>query len=303
MLLLLFTIFVSTIMTCIFRYTEPKGYNGDNIMTVNYFVCVIVSLISALRDGSLKLLPEVVNTDFSVLFTEKTIPNSVFFALAFGFVMGFLYIQLLVCSRLSYIPNGTSITIMFEKVMFIVPIIFAFFAWGEVPAVVQVVGIVLALVAIVINATGKGESKIGNIGILLACVIGAGFNQLNSKLVVELTINEKVKSLYVLTIFVIATIFDIMYLRYKNKQENKKFHITFAEIIYGIFAGIPNVGYSFLLLQCLGSLPGTVVYPSVNAGNLMLITIISRLFFKEKITSRQYFALALTFVGLVLVNL
>ena len=302
MLLLLITVLSSAMMTVVFRTCEPKGYNWDNIQCTNYVFCVIFSLIAVFRSGTFGLFSHLKDVDWSILLTEKTIANSVLLALLIGFFQGFLYVELLALSRISYVVNGTSLTIMFEKAAFLVTIIVSVIFFSEMPTVLQIVGILLAIVAIIMNASGKGENKLGSFGLILICFFSAAMNNLNHKLISSLTLNGEVQSIYVLTIFTFALIFNILYIAFKNKKNKVKFHITGGEILAGLIAGIPNYFFSILQLRCLAILPATIVYPTLAAGNLLVITILSKLLFKEKITKLQYSSIVLTLVGLILVN-
>ena len=290
-------------MACVFRAAEPRGYNGDNITLVNYVVCVALSLVSALSSGSIGALGELPRANLAALFSEKSPANTAVIALIFGAVSGFLYLATLTFSRRSYISNGVGITIMFEKCAFLIPILAALVLWGQLPTAMQVAGIVLATAAIIMNVTGTGDSRLSNVGMLGVCFCMSGLIEVGSNAFVVYAFDSSYQSLFVLCIFTTALILCFAYVLGRCRSQGQRLRITPREALAGVAAGLPNVATSFFQLRCLESLPAAVVFPCMAGGNLVLITVLSRLIFREKLTRRQLVSAGVTLLGLVLVNL
>ena len=79
--------------------------------------------------------------------------------------------------------------------------------------------------------------------------------------------------------------------------------IKWQEIIAGIMVGVPNYFSSYFLINALRDLPTSVVFPVYSAGSILMITIFSHYFFKERFDTKKVVAIALTIIALVLINL
>lgn len=72
--------------------------------------------------------------------------------------------------------------------------------------------------------------------------------------------------------------------------------------MYGCLVGIPNYGSVFFLLKALTSLPAVLVYPTYSAGTIFAISLIGVTTFGERPRKRQWAALGMILVALVLLN-
>ncbi|MEG2871152.1 MAG: hypothetical protein RR875_06350, partial [Clostridium sp.] len=71
----------------------------------------------------------------------------------------------------------------------------------------------------------------------------------------------------------------------------------------GIMVGIPNYFATWLLLVALTKLPAYLVYPSYSVGTILVVSIISVFFLKDKMTRRQVYGCGLILAALVVLNL
>jgi len=67
--------------------------------------------------------------------------------------------------------------------------------------------------------------------------------------------------------------------------------------------GVCNIGANLSTLLALTLLPGAVVFPLVNSGGLLLVTLLAWLIFKEKINRVNALGIALTLTAVLLINL
>ena len=67
--------------------------------------------------------------------------------------------------------------------------------------------------------------------------------------------------------------------------------------------GIPNFFSSKFLLLSLGGVPAVIAYPTYSVATLMTVTLAGVCFFKEKLGNRQWIALGVILVALVLLNI
>ena len=75
------------------------------------------------------------------------------------------------------------------------------------------------------------------------------------------------------------------------------------EWLFGALIGIPNFYSCRFLLLSLATVPGVVAYPVYAVAGILLVTLAGTLFFREKLNRRQWIALAIILLALVLLNL
>ena len=68
---------------------------------------------------------------------------------------------------------------------------------------------------------------------------------------------------------------------------------------FGVVAGAAIIGSASYLLQLIGAkaLPATVLYPMVTGGSIIFSALAGKVFFRETLTRRQRFSIALCFIG------
>ena len=303
MIYLVIGILISCIMPIIFRFTEPKGYDGDNVTWVNYIVCSVVSLVRALSDGAFEAVPAMTELDMATLVSEKSLAATGFWAILLGVFSGFLYLSSLVAARRSYLRNGVGITVMFEKCSFLIALVLGVILWSNIPTLIQIVGIVLATIAIGISVTGRSESRLASVGLLLVCFVEVGFIQLFSNAFMEYAVDNRYQGLFMLGIFGTAAISCGFFVKHRNKKRGTPVKIAFKEMLAGAAVGLVNVSNTTLQLKALETLSPAIVFPSLAAGSLVISTVASRILFKEKMSGRQLISAVITMVSLVLVNM
>ena len=108
-------------------------------------------------------------------------------------------------------------------------------------------------------------------------------------------------SLYILFVFTTALVLTTAL--FFNEQIKKQKKSTIKDFLAGIAVGIPNYFSSLLLLKSLSALPSFIVYTCFSTGALILVSIVSLSFFKERPTARQVIGLIMVLAALVILNL
>ncbi len=75
------------------------------------------------------------------------------------------------------------------------------------------------------------------------------------------------------------------------------------EIIAGMVTGSCIAGGTFFSMRALMEVPGVIYFPSLSVGNLLLVTLFSRLLWKEKLSRRQLAGLIIAITSIVLIVL
>ncbi|MEC8884395.1 MAG: GRP family sugar transporter, partial [Bacteroidota bacterium] len=82
-----------------------------------------------------------------------------------------------------------------------------------------------------------------------------------------------------------------------------KQHLAFKNIIGGIALGIPNYYSIYFLVQALRhpTLESSTVFTLNNVGIVMVATLIGILFFKEKLSPKNWIGIAIAVVSIILI--
>ena len=95
-----------------------------------------------------------------------------------------------------------------------------------------------------------------------------------------------------LTAFILCTVLTL----------RKGQRVGTQELLYGLLIGVPNFFSARFLLLALEDVPAVIAYPSYSVATLLVVTLTGVLVFKERLRKRQWLALGLILVALVLLN-
>ncbi len=277
MLYLLLAILSSMLVTVVMRLSENRSRNGMTKLAVNYVMCAGLSLAFS---GQLHLFPH-----------HEGLPLT----LALGCTTGVLYLAGFVLLQWNIRRNGVVLPATFMKLGVIVPTVLAIIVFGETPGMAQLLGLGLALVAIVmIQGGGKGET--GSIVGLLLLLLTGGSSDGMSKIFEELGA-PALKDQFLLYTFGTALILCAVLCIVKKQR------FTWQDALWGLALGIPNYFSARFLLLSLGSIPAVVAYPTFSVGTIVMVTAVGMLCFRERLTRRKWLALGVILAALVLLNI
>lgn len=277
MLYLLLAILCSASMAIVLRLNEKTSNNKYGILTGNYITCVILAFI---------VLPE-----------KNIFPGQEgAFAIGTGLINGVLFLSTLLLMQLNIRKNGTMLAATFSKLGMLLPVIFSIAFLGEKPSLVQAGGILLVIIAILIINLEKGQGQPDfKLGLILLLVF-AGMADGMSKLF-EYFGSRQYDGLFLFYTFLFALVLSLIPL-WRSGQRLKA-----ADLVGGLFVGIPNYLSTWFLLQALVKLPAYLVYPSYSVGTILLVSFVSILILKDKVTRKQIYGCCLILGALVLLNL
>ena len=78
--------------------------------------------------------------------------------------------------------------------------------------------------------------------------------------------------------------------------------ISVTDAVFGLILGIPNYLSSRFLLISLSSVPAVIAYPTFSVGTIVIVSLVSLSVFREKLTGKQWTAIAIILLSLVLLN-
>ena len=278
MVYLLLAILSSVLVSVFMRLSTDRVQQNVGMLWVNYLMC---TLLAAVYTGFDALLP-----------TSPALAQTV----GMGAIHGALYLISFVLLQVNIQKNGVVLSATFMKLGLLVPIVVSILAFGEQPRGLQIVGMVLAIAAIVrINAKNEGDTVRSGRGLLLLLLCG-GCGDVMAKIFEELG-EKALEQQFLLYTFVAAMVLCLVLMVWKKQRPG------LAEMLFGALIGIPNFFSAKFLLRALESVDAVIAYPTYSVATLLLITLTGVVVFRETLRRQQWVALGMILVALALLNL
>ncbi|MBQ9299633.1 MAG: EamA family transporter [Clostridia bacterium] len=278
MIYLILAVICSVLVSVIMRVSGKYVRNDISMLACNYLMCTV---LAAICTGTWNLLP--INADrFS-------------FSLGLGGVSGILYLSSFILLQWNVRKNGVILSSMFMKLGVMVPTLMAIFIFREVPQLSQVIGLVIALGAILLINLEKGSGKAASgIGLVLLLLTGGGTDA-TSKVYEELGA-APLKNHFLLYTFFAAFLLCLAVCLVKKQK------LRGSDLGFGLLIGIPNYCSARFLLLSLADVPAVIAYPTYSVASIVLVTLAGVALFREKLSRRQMLSMALIFAALILLN-
>ena len=277
MFYLFLAIVSSMLVSVVMRLSEKQGATGWWKLALNYLMCTGMAFAFS---GSPQFFPQAEGLGITLLL---------------GCATGVLYLLGFVLLQWNTRRNGVVLPATFMKMGVIVPTLISILFYGEAPRVLQVLGIALALAAIVLMQ-GRGRQEAGSLPGLIALLLSGGTADAMSKIFEEMHL-DGLKDQFLLYTFGTALVLCVILCLVRGQRPAPR------DILWGLALGIPNYFSARFLLLALGSVPAVVAYPSFSVGTIVLVTGIGLLCFGERLSRRKWGALGMIIVALILLNI
>lgn len=278
MIHLLLAIASSALVSIVMRTSEKYTKGNHGMIAVNYVICVIMAAFY---------------TGFGNLFPKT---EGIGFTLGLGTVTGVIYLVGLLLVQLNIQKNGVVLTSIFQKLGLIVQVLIAILFFKEQPEIMQIIGIIICLTAVVLINLEKEQTAIKfKLGLFLI-LLNSGLCDGMSKVHEEMG-NPLLADHFLLYTFGAALILCVILVIAKKESFGWK------DLGFGILLGVPNYFSASFLLKALNDIAAVIVFPTFSVATVVVITLIGLLVFKEKLSKKQWIAMGLILVALVLLNI
>ena len=275
---LLLAIVSSSLVSIVMRASEKYTKGNHGMLAINYAICVVMA---ALYTGVGNLLPK----------TE-----GIGFTLGLGIGTGVVYLAGLMLVKLNIQKNGVVLTSIFQKLGLLVQLLISIVFFKEQPELIQILGIVLCLIAVVMINFEKGQTAIGfKLGLFLI-LINSGLCDGMSKVHEELG-NPALSDHFLFYTFAVALILCVGLIVAKKES------FSWKDIAFGILLGVPNYFSASFLLKALNDLAAVIVFPTFSVATVVVISMTGVLAFKEKLSKKQWIGMGVILIALVLLNI
>ena len=275
---LLLTVLSSAMVSIIMRFSDGKIKNNFAMLAVNYMMCAFLAWAY---------------TGFGSWFLSGTGRQS---TVIMGWINGILYLAGFVLLQRNIRTNGVVLSSTFIKLGLLVSMVVSVVFFGERPQLWQWAGFLLAVAAIILMNYRPGQGKAENAAGLILLLLAGGGGDAMSKFFEELG-NPAHSGHFLLYTFLVALALCVNLYRIRGEKPGKR------EWLFGLLIGIPNFFSAKFLLGALKDIPAVIVYPVYSVSTILAVTVTGILVFREKLDKRQWLALAMILVALVLLNL
>ena len=278
MLNLLLAIFSSALVSITMRLSETKIKNNTAMLAVNYIMCALLAWAY---------------TGFGSLYPQEPGRQAM---TVLGSINGVLYLAGFVLLQRNIQTNGVVLSSTFIKLGLLVSMVVSVVFFGERPEIWQWAGFALAVAAIVLMNYRPGEGESGNVASLLLLLLAGGGGDAMSKVFEELG-NPVLSDHFLMYTFLVALLLCLMLVGIHKQPVGK------WERIFGLLIGIPNFFSAKFLLGALKDIAAVIVYPVYSVATILVVTVTGVLVFREKLDKRQWMALGMILVALILLNI
>ncbi len=285
---LLLSVASSTLIALIFKGFQKYEVNTFQAIVINYLVCI---LTGSLMMGAFPLAEP--------FWEEPWFP----YALGLGllFIVGFN----IVAKTIQVF--GVTIGSVSQKMSLILSVSFAILYFKEASDFVKILGIILALVAVVLtNLPSKkekkdeGSNKAKYFYLIALTFLTSGIIEILLQYVEIRVASQSEDASFVVFLFACAFFFGSCYwllnlFRGKMKPAAKN-------VVAGVVLGVPNFFSIYFLMLAVGEWGGSVIYPVNNVGIIGLSAVLAFMIFKEKISKLNWLGVVLAMLAIAMIG-
>ncbi|WGK64906.1 EamA family transporter [Croceiramulus getboli] len=287
MIYLLLSIGASTLIFVVFKLFARFQVNTFQAIVVNYLVACLSGLIA-----------------YGNPISPEVIAGKAWFIGCL--VLGVLFIAVFNLMALTTQRSGLSVVSVATKMSVVVPVLFGILYYKEALSGWQILGILLALVAVYLaSARQKSTLQIDKKYLWLPVLVflGSGIIDTSIKFLEGAFVSSTDVPIFSATIFACAALCGI--LSFGVQAVRGQFHFAWKSVIGGIALGIPNYFSIYYLVQALRSSPfaSSTLFTINNVGIVMLSTLLGIAFFKERLLRKNWIGIVLAILSIILISL
>lgn len=219
--------------------------------------------------------------------------------------LGVLFITIFNLMAKSTQVSGVSVTSVATKMSLVIPVVVGVVIYKEELSLLQIIGIVLALLAVYLSSQKEKGITINRKDLLLPLLVflGSGIIDTSIKYFEEEHLTDQEIPIFSSMVFGCAALTGLVFIGIKSFKTPLR--VNFRNILGGIALGVPNYFSIFFLIRALRSdmLNSAAVFTLNNVAIVMLSTILGILLFKERLRPKNWGGVALAVLSIILVAL
>ncbi|MBQ1213097.1 MAG: hypothetical protein IIV03_07415 [Clostridia bacterium] len=222
---------------------------------------------------------------------------------------GFFNVSFQMLYQIALSCGPTSITALIASLASIIPLTVAAVVYKEPMSKLNIVGVVLIVIMLVLNADIKKDSgvkKTAGIKWFVFTVLAFFANSFGilSQQVYAKATGSASTSVFIAcaSVFASSIAFAVYFvLRLCGKRTS--YSITPASVLPGLAVGAVLVVFQILHTWAMSFIPGTILFPTYSGGASMSIALGSRFIFGERLSRQQRISLVCGMIAIVLINI
>ena len=269
-----------------------NGYRGAMLAnTVRMILCTLIGVILIIAGGNaeqLKPTPEI---------------------LAISALSGVTTSVFVVCWLISVKKGAYMMLDVFLMLGVLVPIIAGRFVFGETIKLTQWIGIGVLIIAAVIMCSYinsiKEKMSISALVMLIVCGAANGLTDFSQKLFVKQLSDVPISVFNFYTYVFSAAVLAVFLIIFSVKEKAQSTEtVSGLKRIFGYIAimSVCLFANSYFKTMAAGYLDSAQLYPLNQGLALMLSSVMSAVFFHERLTLKCIIGLVLSFAGLIIIN-
>ena len=216
----------------------------------------------------------------------------------------------LVITWLTSVKRGAYMMLdAFQTLGAAIPLILCYFLFDEQIKVTQWIGFFILIFAVVIMCSYNNsiKEKLSPLSILLLIVVGAsnGLVSFSQKLFIKNVQGVPISVFNFYTYVFAAIVLLIFFLIFKKIEKEESSKSEKKPSIFYVYVTLMATllfSYSYFLTSAAGYLDSAILYPLNQGGTLILTSLMSAIFFREKLTLKAIVGIILMFLGLIIIN-
>ena len=287
MIYLLGSIVLTSWLTLAFKVVERFGLNPLQVIVFNYFFTVMTGSI----------LNGHINN-----YAADTQQDWFFWAC----LMGTVFIVLFNIIAFTAQRIGVAVTSVANKLSLVIPFIFSIYLYNEKATWLKILGIIIALVAVVLTClpAKKQKHQQRNHWLYIMPVLlflGSGFLDTMIKYVEHHFLNAENVNDYLITAFTMSALLGIVILAFQFLSGRDKF--SWKAVVLGVCIGIPNYFSIWCLMEVLKqySNNSSAIIPINNMGIVLFSAVVAWLAFRERLSVLNWIGIILSLGAIALI--
>jgi drug/metabolite transporter (DMT)-like permease len=274
---LLLAVFCSAMISITMRLSSGRVKGQFVMLAANYLVCAALGGIYS---------------DFSLLSAAQ---SGLGLTAGFAVINGVILLAGLVLLQVSTRKNGVVLSSLFMKLGLLVPFAVSILFLRETPTGLQVAGFCVALGAMVLFNLKKDGVGRFSMGLFLLLLINGAADTI-VKLFEELG-PAQLSDHFLCFSFAVAFLLSVGFILFKKER------FQWTAVLFGVMIGVVNFFSFKFLLRALAQIPAVVAFPTYSVATMLVVTVSGVLFFKERLSKRQWLAFGGVIAALVMLNI
>lgn len=221
------------------------------------------------------------------------------------FALGVLFIIVFNIMAKSSQELGVSVTSVASKMSLVIPVVFGVFLYSEHLSWLQIIGIILALIAVYFASSKPRtlDALKGPLWLPILVFTGSGLIDVALNYFQEQHVPQNEIPIFSSTVFAAAGTTGILFILLRSFKKPLK--VNFKNLLGGIALGVPNYFTVYFLLRALRNenLNSASVFTINNVAVVLFTTLLGILIFKERLSLKNWAGISIAVISIILVAL